>query len=116
MRVRKRVNGLRQFGGGQAAFWINQAEAVAQNIQTRLGLWLGQWFLAPTAGMPWSTEVLGKYTEQTRDATVRAQIHATPGVLAILTYSSSLDRFSRKWTVSGSVSTPYGPTPFTATS
>jgi hypothetical protein len=109
MRVRKidPVSG-RVFGGSQAAFWINNAEGVAQNVKTRLGLWLGQWWLNQADGTPWSTDVLGKYTEQTRDAVVRARILGTPGVTGIVNYSSSLDRFSRKWNVDLTVNTLYG--------
>jgi hypothetical protein len=95
---------------------VNDAEGVAQNVKTRLGLWLAQWWLAVDDGTPWSTKVLGKYTEQTRDAAVCARILGTPGVQSIVSYSSSLDRTSRKWTVSGTIDTLYGQTDFSASS
>ena len=109
MRVRKidPVTG-RVFGGDQAAFLVNDAEAVAQSVRTRLGLWLGQWYLDTTDGTPWATQVLGKYTEATRDLAVRARILGTQGVNSILSYSSSLDRASRKWTVNVTLDTIYG--------
>ena len=39
------ANGDRVWGQGLASFWIDVPDAVGQLIATRLGLWLGQWFL-----------------------------------------------------------------------
>lgn len=111
MRVRKidPVAG-RQFGGGQAAFFVDQAEGVAQNVKTRLGLWRAQWFLNLPDGTPWATAVLGKYTEATRDLAIKSRILGTPGVKSIVSYSVSLDRSSRQFTGSIMVDTVYGAT------
>ena len=110
MRVRKidPTTGLRVFGGGLAAFYVNQAEGVAQCVRTRLGLWTGQWFLNLPDGMPWSTDVLGKYTEAKRDLAIKSRILGTPGVTEIVSYSMSLDRFSRKLVGSVTINTQYG--------
>ncbi len=111
MRVRKidPTTG-RVFGGGQAAFYVNQAEGVAQCVKTRLGLWQYQWFLNLPDGTPWNTKVLGKYTEASRDLSIKSRILGTPGVTEIISYSMSLDRFSRKLIGSVTINTAYGQT------
>jgi len=114
MRVRKQdANGDKIWGHGQADFWRDQPEAVAQLVQTRLGLWLGQWFLNPPDGTPYQTKILGKYTEATRDPILQTRILQTPGVQAIKRYFSALDRDRRTWSVRGLIDTVYGRVPFT---
>ena len=114
MRVRKQdANGDKVWGHGQADFWRDQPEAVAQLVQTRLGLWLGQWFLFSTDGTPYQTKILGKRTEATRDPLLQARILQTPGVQAIKQYSSALNRDTRAWSVRGLIDTIYGRVPFT---
>lgn len=109
MRYRKLdVDRDMQFGGGASDFWKDQPEAVAQAVETRLGLWLGQWFLDTSAGVPYETEVLGKYTESTRDPTLRDHILSTTGVVAIEKYASQHDRDARAFSVQATISTAYG--------
>lgn len=109
MRYRKlSLSGDRIFGHGQQDFWRDQPEAVGQAIWTRLRLWYGQWFLKPQDGTDWQHKVLGKYTGSTADPTIRARILSTPGATSIEGYSSSLDRDTRKWSVSANVNTSYG--------
>ena len=95
-------------GGGLSAFFINSPDAVAQAVQTRLALWSREWFLDLTDGTAWSTGVLGRNTQATRDAVIRNRILTTPGVNVILSYSSSLDRATRTFNVSVSLDTIYG--------
>lgn len=107
MRYRKLdASGSRVFGGGQSSFWINQPEAVAQAILTRLRLLQGSWFLDITAGVPWATQILGKGTTSTYDAVLRAAILGTEGVNSMISYSSSL--VGRSLTVNATVDTIYG--------
>ena len=112
MRVRKidPARGGRQFGHGLADFWIDVPDGPAQCVKTRLGLWLGQWFLNTDDGTPWQTKVLGRYSGSTRDVAIRARILGTPGVTEIVNYSSSLNRDTRAWTVNATVDTAYGQT------
>ncbi len=59
-RVRKLdANRDYSFGQGNINFWINSPFGVAQNVETRLGLWEGEWFLDKTRGTPYSQEILG---------------------------------------------------------
>lgn len=114
MRVRKLdANGDMQFGRGQTDFYRDQPEAPAQCVQTRLALRTGEWFLDTTAGTPWDTKILGKYTASTRDQVLRARIMKTQGVTGIASYSSTFDPETRKFSVSATINTAYGATTIT---
>jgi hypothetical protein len=106
MRVRKvDANGDRVFGGDQAAFWRNVPEAVAQVVESRLNMWVGDWFLDLSDGTPYEQQVLGRYTAHARDAVLQARILTTPGVNALKSYSSALD--GREYSVSARIETAY---------
>jgi hypothetical protein len=110
MKYRKRdANGDFVLGTG-ADYWIDQPEAVAEAIRTRLGLFTGEWFLDTTEGMPWRSDVLGRGTQNSYDTVIRARILGTTGVTEITGYTSSLDRDTRRLTVSVTVDTDYGTT------
>lgn len=111
MRVRKLdVSGDMSFGHGQSDFYRDQPEAPAQCVQTRLALRTDEWFLDKTAGTPWSTKILGKYTASTRDQVLRARILKTQGVTKITAYSSIFDPETRKFSVPATIDTAYGTT------
>ena len=111
MRYRKLdENGDYTFGGQQADFYRDQVEAVAQAVLTRLKLFAGEWFLDQTEGMPWRTDVLGKYTAGTADGAIRARILGTQSVTSISDYSSTVDRSTRKLAVTVTINTQYGST------
>lgn len=110
MRVRKQdANGDMVFGHSATDYYLNDPVGVAQVVSTRLRLWLGQWFLARTDGMPWLTKVIGKYTEDTRDAAITARIFGSPGVKSIASYQSQLNRDTRDFDVTAYINTDYGP-------
>lgn len=96
------------FGHGLRDFWINEPDAPAQAVKTRLMLHQGEWFLDKTAGTPWATQVLGKYTGSTRDPVIRSRVLSTTGVRQILQYSSNLDRETRQFSVLIYIDTIYG--------
>lgn len=96
------------FGGGQAALYRDQPEAVAQAVKTRLAMRLGEWFLDTSAGTPWNTKILGKFTAATRDSTIRSRILGTTGVTAIDAYSSTFDPDRRAFAAAATISTRYG--------
>ena len=62
------------FGHGNRDFYIDRAEAPAQAVLTKLGMFLGEWFLNTADGTDWNAKVLGMHTANTRDFTVRARI------------------------------------------
>ena len=109
MRVRRLTpSGDYSFGHGPLDYLPESAAAVAQRVRTRLDLWRGQWFADTSAGTPWETEILGKYTTGTRDLVLRSVILETAGVRSLLAYSSRVDRESRRLVVDARVDTIYG--------
>lgn len=113
MRYRKLdANGDMTFGNGQSDFYRDVPEAPAQAIDTRLGLILGEWFVDVTEGTNYVGRVLGKYTKDTADLTIRERILNAKGVNSILSYSSTFDPETRKWVATGTVDTIYGEVPF----
>lgn len=110
MRVRKLdANGDYSIGQGEANFWINSPEGVAQKVQTRLGLWEGEWFLDKTIGTPYLQQILGYNTASLRDIALRTVILETNGVTALTNYSSVVS--GRNLIVSGTITTTFSKTP-----
>jgi hypothetical protein len=110
MRVRALdANGDMTFGQGQSNFLINSPQAVAQCVQTRLGLFTGEWFLDITDGTPWDTEVLGKYTQGLYDSVLQSRILGTTGVSNIVTgsYTSVRNGPARTLSVAAQIDTIY---------
>ncbi len=108
------ANGDYTFGQNGANFLIDSSAAVAQAIQTRLLLQVGEWFLDQTAGTPYSTDILGAGTESTRDLAVQTVILETQGVTEIVDYASYLNPSTRLFTVAATVNTLYGQTTITS--
>lgn len=110
MRYRKlTASGDYSFGRGQADFYRDVPEAPAQAVKTRLHLETGEFFLDQREGTPWSTDVLGNRTAATRDIVILTRALATVGVKSILSYSSQVDRDTRKFSVQMALDTIYGP-------
>lgn len=108
MRYRKLdANGDYVIGTG-SDFYVDQPEAVAQAVLTRLSLWTGDWFLDSTEGTPYRGDVMGKYNQISHDAAIKQRILQTPGVDSILSYSSSFDGNTRALSVSATIDTIYG--------
>lgn len=98
------------FGRGRNNFLVNSPATVAQAVLTRLLLMTDEWFLDLTEGTPYATQILGKYTEGTRDMAIRSRILDTQGVTGIVAYNSIVDREQRTFTVSATIDTLYGQT------
>jgi hypothetical protein len=101
-------NGDYTFGVGGSNFLVNNPQAIAQAVKTRLGLAQGEWFLDTTLGVPFDTQILGAGKKATFNAAIQQAILDTPGVLAITAYSSSIDPNTRKATVTATITTVYG--------
>lgn len=95
------------FGNGQADFYIDVPEAVAQAAETRLALLLGEWYLDTSDGTPYSTEILGYGTSRIRDQAIKNRILGTPNLTSILQYSSEL--IARAFSANAKVDTAFGP-------
>lgn len=113
MRYRKlTATGDYSFGNGQLDFWINSPEGVAQAIKTGLLLWLGEWYLDNSLGMPWIQGVLGKHSQAMADSIVQNYIQNNiQGVQDIIEFESVTDPYTREYSVIKCVvNTIYGPT------
>lgn len=72
---------------------------IAQRIQTRLRLNLGEYVLDVTAGVPWTQQIFTKGIDTTTiEAILRRQILLVPGVIALESMSASLDPMTRHLT------------------
>ncbi len=108
MRIRKvSADGDMQFGGDQASIWRDVPEAVGVLVEARMNLWQEQWWLDKSEGLAVEQQILGKRTEGLRDPAIQARILDTQGVVEIDSYSSVLDRSTRDFIVSASISTIY---------
>lgn len=95
--------------------WASDKDAVAQNVATRLKLYLGEYFRDITDGVPWFEKdngtdgILGKgYSLVQVESILRNRIARTKGVLKLLSFSIDFDETTRKMTVSCSVLTEWG--------
>lgn len=112
MRVRQLSNtGDFTFGASQLNFLVNSPATVAQVVQTSLLLFLGEWYLDLTVGMPWIQGVLGKHNIDTADVTVQDYILGVQGVTDISSYASVGEQPQRLYSASVVIDTAYGPTP-----
>lgn len=96
------------FGQGLVDFYIDNVEAVAQSVMTRLLLLQGEWFLNSEAGTPYATQVLGYDTKPTYDQAIRTVILETQGVTGLASYSSTVE--NRALTINATINTIYGQT------
>lgn len=111
MRVRKlSPTGDYTFGQSLNNFWIDQPEGVGQSVQTRLQLWLGEWYLDTTAGTPYIPGILGKNDQATADLNIQDRVLQTDGVTDLKSYASILNPDTRGLSVALEIDTAYGPT------
>jgi len=108
MRYRK-LDAAGDYTLGSGQDWhVSTPEAVAQAVRTRLALWAGEWFADTDDGTPWATEVLGKYTAETRDAVIKDRILGTPNVTGIETFTSTFDGNTRRLQIAATINTAFG--------
>lgn len=110
MRIRKQDAAGDYVLGTPSDFYVNEAAGVGQAAMTRLLLFTGEWFIDTGDGMPWRTDVLGKYTADAYDTVIKQRVLGTFGVRAILNYSSVFNGNTRKLDVSFDLDTIYGTT------
>ena len=100
------VNGdLSVVGGATDA---ENLAAVAQGIETRLGLWLGECYLDESQGLDYLGKILIKNPDPNEvRAELSAAISATPGVSSMVDAGLVVDAATRKASISYTVLTPY---------
>ncbi len=82
---------------GQIHLTQTKAEAVSQHLLIRFRFILGEWFLNLLDGIPYFTDVLGKNSPQKIDAIFRGVAVSTPNVLSIVSFTSSVNKKTRKY-------------------
>ena len=94
-------NGLLQY--------VDGAERVRQQLEFRLSLFRGEWFLDGDFGTPYFQSILGKQlTINGAISAIRREILDVDGVTGINEFTWSLDRANRKLSVEFEARTDYG--------
>lgn len=111
MRVRKlSPTGDMTWGSGILNFWVDVPDGVGQKVQTSLLLWLGEFYLDVTVGMPWIQGVLGYHSQDTADAIVQDYVLNIDNVTGIENFVSQSNQAVRSYTASFLLDTIYGKT------
>jgi len=101
-------NGKWVFNNGDIVL-IDGAERVRQQLEFRLSLWRGEWFLDLGFGTPYNDNILGKaLTVDGAVAAIRKEIMDVDGVNTITSLDYTFDRKKRKLSVNFECATDYG--------
>lgn len=98
------------FGNNQNDFYRDVPAAVGQACETRLRLWLGEWFLDTAEGTPYMQGVLGKHSENQANVTIQNRVIGTLGLTGFNNYESTLNTETRALSVRFDIDTVFGPT------
>ncbi|WP_158782510.1 hypothetical protein [Pantoea sp. BAV 3049] len=89
--------------------YVDGAERVRQQIEFRLSLFRGEWFLDGDFGTPYFQSILGKQvTINGAISAIKTQILDVDGVTTLNDFTWSLDRENRKLSVEFEAQTDYG--------
>lgn len=91
-------------------FYRDVPAAVGQACDTRLRLWVGEWFLDNQEGTPYMQGVLGKHSKAQADATIQGRVLGTQGLTGFKNYESTLNSQTRRLSVRFDIDTVFGPT------
>ena len=82
------------------ASMIGGAEQIAQQIRLTLSIFLGEWFLDTSFGVPYFESILGKGRSVYEiEAIIRKKVREVPGVQEIGAISVEVEKASRKATI-----------------
>lgn len=89
--------------------WVDGAERVKQQLEIKLRLWQGEWFLNTEFGTPYLSQILGKQvTLNGALAALKASIYEVKGVSDIEQFTYSFDRHNRQLNLQFTAVTPHG--------
>ena len=89
--------------------FIFDRECIKQTIQTRLRLFLGEYFRDINDGTPWFQQILGKNMNlNATESIIRNRIVRTTGVVRLISFNLDYDEVSRSLLVTGSALTEFG--------
>lgn len=84
-------------------------DAIRQHIQTSLRLFLTEWFLDQTQGVPYYEEIFVKSQTQVIVASIiKTKVSQVPGFVAFLTFNFDYDEFTRLFNVTFRLNTLEG--------
>lgn len=98
------------FGNGLNDFYKDVPEYTGQIVETSLLLFLGEWYLDTTAGVPYFNGVLGKHSQSLADATIQDAVLGVDTVVDIRNYQSTLNPDERSLSIEFTVDSAFGPT------
>lgn len=112
MKIRKNdVNNDWCFGNSQADFYIDNNNAVAQDLKTKIQEWKNDFFANLQAGIDWRTRLGYRKQKTSLDKDIKAIITNNENVLILSSYRSEIKE--REFTLSFSVYTLYSSQPIT---
>ncbi len=89
--------------------FTTEVEEIAQTVQTRLRLFLGEYFRNVTEGTPWWESILGKQgTLSSKEAILKNRAIRTEGVTGLAKFTTDFDINTRAYTVKAVILTQYG--------
>lgn len=101
---------------GDLVVTTDQTVAIAQDIVQRLKTFFGEWFLDNSIGVPYFQQILVKNPDFGKiDALLQDTILATPGVIQLNSFQSTLSATLRQLQVTFSAQTTQGQVDYTGT-
>ena len=95
--------------------FLTGVEEIAQTAETRLRLFLAEFFRDVTDGTPWFEQILGKGSSlDAKEAALKNRILRTEGVIRLTKFSADFDIDTRKYIVTAGILTSIGETDITA--
>lgn len=95
--------------GGVLKFTTEVREEVAQRVGIKLRTYAGEWFLDTTYGIPYLQEIIAQArNKRDIDSIFISEIRSEEGVSNIISYDSTFENNTRKYTAKVVISTPEG--------
>lgn len=89
--------------------FITGQDEIAQTVETRLMLFLGEYFRDITDGTPWFQQILGKGASlSAKEAALKMRMMRTEGVIQLTHFSTDYNIDTRKYSVSAGILTEFG--------
>lgn len=97
------------YGSGQDDYLFD-LDAVMQIIQSRLRLWMGEWWEDLNEGLPMWQKVLGKLgtSKIAADRVIQSRIATSPHVTNVVSFVSTFDVSTRAYRCEATVNTTFG--------